>query len=168
MLDYLVLLFLGLVAIGSGLGVIAFRNAVHSALSLTVNMISIAVCFLLLDAQFLFAAQILVYAGAIMVLFLFAVTLLAPKESPNLLFGEGARAFVTVLLGALAAGSLGWIVVQAVYGNAGAAGVAGSTRAFSELLLGHYALPFEGTAFVLLTAIIGAAILGKGTAGDDV
>lgn len=163
----LLLVLLGLVSVGSALGVVAFRNAVHSALSLTVNLLTIAVCFLVLGSQFLAAAQVLIYAGAIMVLFLFAVTLLAPKESPNLLYG-GAGQIVALLLAVLAAGGLALIAATQTYHRVDVANVHGSAEGFSRLLLVPYALPFEATAFVLLTAIVGAAILGKGAAGEDV
>lgn len=163
----LLLVLLGLVSVGSALGVVAFRNAVHSALSLTVNLLTIAVCFLVLGSQFLAAAQVLIYAGAIMVLFLFAVTILAPKEAPGLLMG-GAGQFVALLLAVLAAGGLALLTVSQAYHKVDVGTVHGSAEGFSRLLLGPYALPFEGTAFVLLTAIVGAAILGKGAAGEDV
>lgn len=163
----LLLMLLGLVAAGSALGVIAFRNAVHSALSLTVNLVAVAVCFLVLGSQFLAAAQVLIYAGAIMVLFLFAVTILSPKEAPHLLTG-GFGQVLGLVLGVLAAGALSWLTSQAVYGTAAPSAVHGTSESFSALLLGAYGLPFEATAFVLLTAIVGAVILGKGAVEDDV
>ena len=163
----LLLLLLGLVGVGSALGVVAFRNAVHSALSLTLNLLTVAVCFLILGAQFLAAAQVLVYAGAIMVLFLFSVTLLAPREAPRLLVGGWGQR-LALLLGVLVAGALSWLACEAVYGRVERSAVHGTTEGFSALLLGPYALPFEATAFVLLTAVVGAVILGKGTVGDDV
>lgn len=163
----LLLLLLGLVTVGSALGVVAFRNAVHSALSLTLNMLALAVCFLVLGFEFLSAAQVLIYAGALMVLFLFAVTLLAPKEAPHLLVG-GFTQVLALLMGLAAAGELSWLCAQAVYGSADPAAMAGSTRTFSALILGPYALPFEATAFLLLTAVVGAVILGKGGTEEDV
>src|SRR5260221_3269349 len=78
---------LAVAAVASALGVVLFRNAVYSMLSLIVNLLCLALFFLLLEAIFLATVQVLVYAGAVMVLFLFVVTMLAPDTS-----GVGGRA----------------------------------------------------------------------------
>lgn len=163
----LLLALLGLLSLGSALGVVSFRNAVHSAIALTVNLLTLAVCFLVLGSQFLAAAQVLIYAGAIMVLFLFAVTLLAPKEAPQLLTG-GASQLFALALAVLVSGGLALLAASQVYHKVDVAQVHGSAEGFSRLILVPYALPFEATAFVLLTAIVGAAILGKGASAEDV
>src|SRR5262245_48222509 len=72
---------LAVVAVASALGVVLFRNAVYSMLSLIVNLLSLAGFFLTLQALFVATIQVLIYAGAVMVLFLFVVTMLAPDES---------------------------------------------------------------------------------------
>src|SRR5207248_6310056 len=90
-------------AVAGGVGVISFRQPIRSVLSLVVVMLALSVLFLLLSAQFIFVAQIIVYAGAVMVLFLFVITLLGPaRESGGgrLRFQAGLSAlFVIALLG---------------------------------------------------------------------
>src|SRR6266513_2530591 len=83
MIDPQVLAFfvLAVASIASALGVILFRNAVHSALSLILTLLFLAMFYLLLNAMFIAVVQILIYAGAIMVLFLFVVTMLAPEQN---------------------------------------------------------------------------------------
>src|SRR5215469_7745959 len=72
---------LAIVAVGSALGVLLFRNAVYCMLSLIVNLLSLALFFLMLDAMFVATIQVLIYAGAVMILFLFVVTMLSPDIS---------------------------------------------------------------------------------------
>src|SRR2546421_5219138 len=99
-------------AIAGGIGVISFRQPIRSVLSLVVVMLALSVLFLLLSAQFIFVVQIIVYAGAVMVLFLFVITLLGPaRESGRgrLRFQAGLSAlFVIVLLGLM------WAMLQGV------------------------------------------------------
>lgn len=156
------LILLALVSVASAWGTIASPGAVYSALFLTVNLLTIAVCFLTMGAQFLGAAQILVYAGAIMVLFLFAVTLLAPREDPLLRRGHPSRA-VGLLVGVATAGLLAGFLSLASFWSPGPAGpLQGTAQGFSAALLGPFVFPFEATALVLLTALLGVVVLGLG------
>lgn len=159
----LLLLFVGLVALVSAVGVIAAREAVHSALYLTVHLLSVGALFLSLRHEFLAVAQMLVYAGAVMVVFMFAVTTLAPHEEPlNLMSADGLPIF-GLITGLLTFGGLYWALSGADLSTRVASGPAeGSvpTSAFAADLFGPYLLPFEGTAFLLLTALVGAVILG--------
>ena len=94
---------ISLVAVLSGLGVILSPQAVHSALFLTCNLLCVAVLYLTMSLHFLGAAQMVIYAGAIMVVFLFAVTVLAPEEEISSEFSDSHRIaglFVTAFLGA--------------------------------------------------------------------
>lgn len=160
----LLLLFVGLVALVAAIGVIAAREAVHSALYLTVHLLSIGALFLSLHHQFLAMAQMLVYAGAVMVVFMFAVTTLAPHEEPlNLMSSDGLPLF-GILTGMLTFGGIYWSfsganLSERVGAPASAEGLV-APSSFAADLFGPFLLPFEGTAFLLLTALVGAVILG--------
>ncbi len=168
-------------AIGSGIGVIAFRNAVYSALSLIVNLFCLALFFLMLNAIFLATVQVLVYAGAIMVLFLFVVTMLSPENDESLptpdrlgLWQRGAA----VGLGIILAGAIGYIVVgqAALHPDAVATGAQdlasqisrnGNTEAFGQALFHGFLFPFEVTSVILVAAIVGAVVLGRRTSSRE-
>ena len=154
---------LALWTIGSAVGVISSREAVHSALFLTVHLLGIGGFFLALQHQFLAVAQLLVYAGAVMIVFVFAVTTLSPEEEPlNFLGGNGLPVF-GLGIGLVAFGALFWSFSLSNL-SAGSVAESGSTlvetSSFAADLFGPFLLPFEGTAFLLLTALIGAMILG--------
>ncbi len=162
------------VAVLSALGVVLFRNAVYSMLSLIVNLLSLAVFFLLLEAIFLATVQVLVYAGAVMVLFLFVVTMLAPgganatreRQAP---WQWGASAGLAVILaGALIfAAATGAIsrdaqasAASGLSEHVNAAG-SGSVEAFGQALFHGFSLPFEVTSALLVVAVLGAVVLGR-------
>lgn len=152
------LVILAIVSVLTAAGVVFSKNAVHSALFLTVHLIITALLYLSLSFQFLGIAQLVIYAGAIMVVFLFAVTVLAPEEELSLSLTEGTR-----LSGVLVGLIIGGCLVAAV--GVGATGMNGTmppqtVEVFAKSLFGRYVLPFEGTAFVLLVALIGAVLLG--------
>jgi len=145
-------------ALFSAFGVAFSRQAVHSALCLTCNLLCVAVLYLLMSLHFLGAAQLLVYAGAIMVVFLFAVTVLAPEDEMLGKWNDSYR-----LTGIVVAAMLGacLVVVNSKASLADLAGPEqGSLRQFATDLFGKYVFPFEGTAFVLLVALIGVVLLG--------
>ena len=165
---------IAVVAIASALGVITFRNAVYSMLSLIVNLLSLALFFLLLDAIFLATVQMLIYAGAVMVLFLFVVTMLAPDESDvggqrRLLWQWGAAAGLGVIL----AGSLIWAALTGALSRDARAAAAnglsqhvnapgsGNIEAFGQALFHGFSLPFEITSALLVVAVLGAVVLGR-------
>lgn len=162
-------------AIVSGVGVITFRNAVYSALSLIVNLFSLALFFLMLNAIFIATVQVLVYAGAIMVLFLFVVTMLAPDDA-TLPTRDRIRwqTAVAVGLGVILAGAIGFILLaqttlspDAVATGAQDLGAQisqqGNTEAFGQALFHGFQFPFEVTSVVLVAAILGAVVLGRRT-----
>jgi NADH-quinone oxidoreductase subunit J len=159
-------------AVASALGVILFRNAVYSMLSLIVNLLCLALFFLLLDAIFLATVQMLIYAGAVMVLFLFVVTMLAPDESDvggrqRLMYQWAAGAGLGIIL----AGALIWAAVtgsisrdaQAAAGNGLSQHVAavGNIETFGLALFHGFSLPFEITGALLVVAVLGAVVLGR-------
>ncbi len=171
-MEQVILVILGVLAVASAVGVVFMPNAVYSAMMLLLNLVSLATLFLLLHAQFMFAAQLLIYAGAILVLFLFVVTLLNPegenvfKDSKQL---QKAGAFTGgIILGIILVGSLIYAFTGGPQFDFAAAQPSpaqpyayGSVEAFGMGLFTQFLLPFELTALVLLVALIGAVVLGK-------
>jgi NADH-quinone oxidoreductase subunit J len=163
MSDLLFYLFAALTLV-SGLLVVAnpfSRNPVTSAMFLVVSIISLAGLFVLLHAFFLAAVQILVYAGAVIVLFLFVIMLLDLKA-------EERRKVSTVLtvLSLLAVGGLAGLLAKAILeADLGPGGrsptVQGGTVALGKLLFTHYLLPFEIVSVLLLVAVVGVILLSK-------
>jgi NADH-quinone oxidoreductase subunit J len=150
---------MSVLAILSGLGVILSPQAVHSALFLTCNLLCVAVLYLLMSFHFLGAAQLLVYAGAIMVVFLFAVTVLAPEEEMKARWSDSYRITGVVVAGLLG-GAMVAVASTAQLASSSFQSHAGSLREFATALFGKYVFAFEGTAFVLLVALIGVVLLG--------
>ena len=159
--DLILFITLALVAIVSALGMLFSRNSVYAALFLVMNFSTIAIFYLILGAPFIAMAQITVYAGAIMVLFLFVIMLLGAEltESTETLPWQRPLAF---LLGVV-------LVVEAAYVIMFRSGIVpevetvaedfGSPWMIGEMLFNEFLLPFEVTSIVLLTAMIGAIIL---------
>jgi NADH-quinone oxidoreductase subunit J len=154
-------------AVFSGVGVVAARSAVYSALSLILTLLQFAIMYLLLNAQFIAAAQILVYAGAVMVLFLFVITLLGIESYPFL--GQhlpGQRA-ASVILGGVLLAAVIFFVAQSPHWLTGGHGqfnaqlAQGNIQAFGRQLFTTFFFPFELTAPLLIVAMIGAVALGK-------
>ena len=165
-IDLILFFILALVAIATALGMLLSRNAVYSALFLVLNFATVAVFYLLLGAPFIAMAQITVYAGAIMVLFLFVIMLLGAEE----LAPGKARPWQKPLAGVLAA----VLVIEAVYllafrgvpaGNivqpAETVNNLGFLQRMGNMLFNEYLLPFEVTSILLLVAMVGAIVLTK-------
>ena len=164
---------LAAVAVASALGVVLFRNAVYCMLSLILNLLSLAFFFLALEALFVATIQVLIYAGAVMVLFLFVVTMLTP-EAENLGGGPDRLRWqwtAGIGLAIILAGSLIYALISGAVardaiasGNDGLAqqvtGI-GNTEAFGEALFHGFALPFEVTGVLLVIAVLGAVVLGR-------
>ncbi len=154
-------LILALILIGSAIGVVASRNPVHSALSLILNLLTVAALFAALDAHFLAVAQVIVYAGAIMVLFVFVLMLLNVKREET----KPLSRFLTVF--ASVAG-IGFIVIFARYGELvfgsierAAPPVVGSVAAIGKLLYTRYTYPFEVASILIIVALAGAVMLAR-------
>ena len=158
----LVLVIVAIVTVVCAFGVIASREAVHSALFLTVHLLGVGALFLSLTHQFLAVAQLLVYAGAVMVIFMFAVTTLSPKEEPLRFFPLRPLPMMGFAAGAVVFGLLIRVFSSASLNDrlplTGFELV--PIQDFALDLFGPFLLPFEGTAFLLLVALIGAVILG--------
>ncbi len=148
--------------IAGAAGVVVARNPVNAAMSLVVSFFFLAGIYILLTAHLLAFLQVLVYAGAIMVLFLFVIMLLTTKDE------EFARARVKVMQVAGALGALGVlaVVVKAV-SDLGPMPMRlvgpefGTVKAVGRLLYTKYLLPFEATSLLLLVAIVGAVVVAK-------
>jgi NADH-quinone oxidoreductase subunit J len=157
---------LAFVALAAAVAVLAFRRVFYSALSLIVCLSSVAGLYLLLQAPFMAAVQIIVYAGAIMVLFLFVIMLLDPFSTVSAPDRRRLLRFVGPLLGILALMALlpmlvGYNLAQAPRNPEVLASTVSSVREFAETLFNQYLLPFEVTSILILVAIIGAVVLGK-------
>lgn len=170
---------LALVLIGTGVFTITARKPVHSVVGLLGNFIALAILYLTLQAEFLAVIQIVVYSGAILILFVFVIALLSsgvkpfdvgPDRLPKVLVPAvviGAIALVAIVYGtarapspaqpSIAAGSPGAL------GQTGQADVFGSVANFGQALFTTNLLPFEVTALLLMVAVIGVVLL----AGDD-
>ena len=150
------------IMVAAALGLLVVRKAVHAALLLAVVMISLAVLYAVLDAPFLFAVQIIVYTGAIMMLFLFVLMLVGVDASDSVVEtipGQRLMAVVGgVLLGAVLLVGIGQVTLGSVVGltdaNAG-----GNVQALANILFSRYVFAFETTSALLITAALGAMVL---------
>ncbi len=156
---------LATVAIAAGLGMLLSRNPVGSALWLVLNLFCIAGLYLTLNAEFIAVVQILVYAGAIMVLFLFVIMLLNLDVLPEIKDIEWKKVFgFTLGMGVL--GILSFVVASSLdirpnEISARRAAEVGSATSLGEVLFTQYALPLEVIGILLLAATIGAVMLAK-------
>ena len=161
--------FVGGVAVLSAIGVVAFRHPVHAALSLLMTFLAVAGLFILLHAEFLAAAQILVYAGGVMVLFLFVIMLvnvrMLPTEPQYLRRLAPWAIAVAIVLAVMTGVGMWGTTLTPIADPAGlttANGqVMGNTAAVSWNLYVKYLLPFEVASLVLLVAMIGAIVMGR-------
>jgi NADH-quinone oxidoreductase subunit J len=170
------------IALGSGIAVITLRNIVHGALMLVLNLLAIAGLYLALESSFLSIVQVLVYAGAITVLFLFVIMLLGIDRDDLLSVTSRrnavlASAAVALLAGALLLALVGPYTGDASLCNQGATSGAGgrcvglegalaqqdngSVSFIGERLFTRYTFPFELAALLLTVATIGATVLGQ-------
>jgi NADH-quinone oxidoreductase subunit J len=157
--DWIVFGALSIIAIVTAVLMIASRNAIYSALYLVLNFATIAVFYLLLNAPFIAMVQITVYAGAIMVLFLFVIMLLGVERvetEPSL----PLQTPIAIGLGMALILLLGYGLQQTSSGVNGAVEEGfGSPAVIGELLFDQYLIPFEVTSVVLLVAMVGAILL---------
>jgi NADH-quinone oxidoreductase subunit J len=164
-LQLILFLFLALIAIAAALGMLFSRNAVYAALFLVVNFCTIAILYLTLNAPFLAIAQVTVYAGAIMVLFLFVIMLLGAERLAG---SEGEitswQRPVAVILGVALLIETGYILLTQREWLATSQALTegfGSPQAIGRLLFSQYVLPFEITSILLLVAMVGAIVLTR-------
>lgn len=155
--DLLFWIFSGIMLL-CGIGVIVSRNPVNSALFLVVLFFFLAALFVLLEAFFLAAIQVLVYAGAVMVLFLFIIMLMDLKAERR-----GGLRWITAIGGVLLAALFvkEFVSVVRQVPNGAASTLAGTTENVGAMLFQDYLLPFEITSLILLVAMIGVVLLSK-------
>ena len=165
-MDLLTFIILAILMVGSAVAVVLHPSPIYSALSLVVMMSLLAVYFLFLNAHIVGALQIIVYAGAVMVLFLFVIMLLNlqtdSRENQQSEMRMAAGILCVVLIGELAlflGRSGGRLELQASQQQVPAA--FGTMRALSERLFTDFLLPFEITSVLLLVAAVGAVVLAR-------
>ena len=149
------------IATGSALGLVLKKNPIHGALFLVVNLGSVAVFYLMLGAEFLAAAQIIVYAGAIMVLFVFAIMVLIPGKEETGPDPRRRYRLAALPLGLLLLGQLVLVVARPRAPAAPSAPAAGTVESVARLLFTDYLLPFELTSVLLLAAMVGVLVLAR-------
>jgi NADH:ubiquinone oxidoreductase subunit 6 (subunit J) len=156
--------------LGSGIAVVTFRNPFFSALALIGNLGSLAVLYLLLNAEFVAAAQVLVYAGAVMVMFLFVIAYIGRESVVPRAGGPSWQSVGAVL----AAGAILTEIIVAIGLKAGGrlsreadlASGFGSPADVGRVFLTDHLIAFEVTSIVLLAAAVGGVVLGSHARGD--
>lgn len=156
----LVFLILAVAAIGSAIGVVASKNIFYSALLLILCLFMVAGFYVLLEAPFLAAVQVLIYVGAIAVLIIFSLML-----TENLMSKE-ARAWneqwwVALLVAVCLAAVLLYVVVTANWQVSDAPAIPDAIAALGKTLMGTYVLPFEVASVLLLMALIGSIVIAR-------
>jgi NADH-quinone oxidoreductase subunit J len=150
------------IMVAAALGILFVRKAVHAALLLAVVMIGLAVLYAVLDAPFLFAVQIIVYTGAILMLFLFVLMLVGVDASDSVvetIRGQRVLAvFGGLLLGVVLVVALAQVSLGAAVGLDAANGE-GNIQALANILFSKYVFAFETTSALLITAALGAMVL---------
>jgi NADH-quinone oxidoreductase subunit J len=178
--EFWVFVVVGAVALGSAIAMVLMRNAIHGALMLVVNFLAIAVLYAVLEAQFLAVIQVIVYAGAIMVLFLFIVMLLGVSRDEQRGGRLRVQQPVAVILGVLLFVGIAATTAAPFMGEASVCGVEaapaaegrpcqglaevnaeGNVRALGGPLFTTYVWPFEVVSILLVIAAIAAIVLGK-------
>lgn len=158
--SFIVFIILAIVAIAAAVGMLISRNAVHSALFLILNFTTLAVLYVVLNAPFIAMVQITVYAGAIMVLFLFVIMLLGVEKLAGV---SGKGGWQGVLAGLLAAALI--VAFSAALLPKGVSGGSGfiesGPTALGLRLFEAYIFPFEVTGVLLLAAMIGVVVMGR-------
>ena len=161
MLHLVLFLVFGAICVAGAVNLLAQKHPISSALSLVVVMASLAVEYLLLGAEFVAAVQVIVYAGAVMVLFVFVIMLLNAGEEEHT---SGSRiALMLGVPGVLAGGLLvAWVLIRHSGENTVALGaLPGFPKTIGGLLFHQFLLPFEVTSILVLIAIMGAVVLAN-------
>jgi len=161
--DWILFLGLAFVAIVSALGMLLSKSAVYSALNLIINFVTVAIFYLILGAPFIALSQITVYAGAIMVLFLFVIMLLGAERLPIGVALPWQRP-LAIVLGIVLILEAAYLLISrlGVLPAPGAVGADfGSPKAIGLALFDAYLLPFEVVSILLLVAMIGAILLSR-------
>ena len=165
--DWIVFWAMAPISVASAVAMVLARNAVHAALLLIVNFFTLAVFFLILGSPFLFVVQIIVYAGAIMVLFLFVIMLLGVDSEMPLAERIRGQRWVALALGVGLVAEVATAVRLGVGLNRSAlpdftkVNEGGNVQALSKVMFNSYFFPFEVTSILLIVAAIGAMLHGR-------
>jgi NADH-quinone oxidoreductase subunit J len=163
MVHQVLFIVFGLLCVAGAINLLVQRHPINSALSLVVVMASLALIYLLLGAEFVAAVQVIVYAGAIMVLFVFVIMLLNAGAEER---SRGSKvAFIVGIPGVIIlAGTVAWLLLHSG-SQLGEVKISpndfGNTHDIARLLFRDFLLPFEITSVLILIAIMGAVVLGK-------
>jgi NADH-quinone oxidoreductase subunit J len=167
MLEAIAFYGLSALILGFGVMVITARSAVHSVVFLVLNFLTVAVVYVVLGAEFLAVIQVLVYAGGIVVLYLFVVMLVNQKRAPEAHHDPHRKAGLGVVLAAAVLAEVTLIVFytastpSASPAPAAAAAVPGNTEQVGMLLYTGYLIPFEAASMLLLAAMVGAILFAR-------
>jgi NADH-quinone oxidoreductase subunit J len=152
-------------ALGGALGVVILRNPFYSVLALVAHLVALAMLFLLLHAEFLAAGQVVVYAGAVMVLYVFVVAYIGGSDEPLRPEGGALATFGPLFAAAIAVelciALLGTGLESLDTRGADVDAGFGSPEAIGALLLRKFLVPFEAASFLLLVAAVGAVVLAR-------
>ncbi len=156
----------GALAIAGALGVVVLRNPFYSVLALVSHLIALAVLFLLLRADFIAASQVVVYAGAVMVLYVFVVAYIGGTDEPVRMESRGVPGVLGPLFAAVVFLELAIAVIGSALGGLDSRGARigpgfGTPGQIGDLLLTKFLLPFEAASFLLLVAAVGAVVLAR-------
>ena len=170
--DLILFLILALVATATALGMLFSRNAVYSALFLVLNFVTVAIFYLLLGAPFIAMSQITVYAGAIMVLFLFVIMLLGAERLAPTQVLPWQKPLAITLAVILVSEAAYLLVTRArpagdILSPGESVNAMQNIRDLGSVLFSQYLLPFEVTSILLLVAMVGAIILTKKQKGEQ-
>lgn len=176
MVDTIVFVLTAVIVLTGAIGVILARNPVHSALMLIMTLFGVAVVFVAQEAHFLAAVQVIVYAGAIVVLFLFVIMLLGVDQADSIetepIGGQRPAAAVVALA---SVGLLVLLAVRAVQVSSGARSTSGALdgegtnlEKLARVLFTDYFFAFEATSVLLVIAVVGAVVLSRKPAAADV
>jgi NADH-quinone oxidoreductase subunit J len=171
--NILVFGILAVIAVISAIMMLRSHSAVYSALWLVLNFATIGVLYIVLNAPFIAMVQITVYAGAIMVLFLFVIMLLGAERLPAMEGGQTGHKILALVLGAALLVTFAVVMISgsATAGTAVAGTFDTSPQALGLLLFEDYVFPFELTGILLLVSMIGVVILNtrkkRGTSGNN-
>ncbi len=159
---------IGGVVIMMALGVILFRNIVHSALCLTASFIALGCLYIFLSADFLGAVEIMVYGGAVAIIIVMGIMLIRREDMAHSNPGRGVLAHIAAgIVTGLFFISMLAAVVMSPFGSAAEYKLNDSVTGLADLMLTKYIVPFEVAAILLLMAMVGAIIIAKGREADE-
>jgi NADH:ubiquinone oxidoreductase subunit 6 (subunit J) len=155
---------LAAITVGAALGVVVVRNLIHAVVFLILSFVGVAGLYITLSADFVAVTQILIYAGAVSVLILFAIVLTPTGDRGN---QETFLRLPALLLALLVAFTLGYVAIDTEWAISDREGFEETASVIGEALLDKYVLPFEIASMLLLAAMIGAIVLVRPEGGTE-